>query len=131
MEYQKRFVRFDIFVRRHPSLSVEKFHDYWSNIHAPLIKHWLQRHGVYRYTQYHTPPLMREQYFGGAEGVHTLDFDGHGEVLVEDPDTLKALIEDPYFKDVVEPDEERFIDKASRRRTVGYEEIWVRDGKVV
>lgn len=74
---------------------------------------------------------MREEYLGASQGASILDFDGHGEILVETSDSLKALMEDPYYKEVVEPDEAKLIDKQSVRRTVGYEEVWVQDGKVV
>lgn len=34
---------------------------------------------------------MREEYLGVSEGAPILDFDGHAEVLVETPNSLKAL----------------------------------------
>ena len=40
-------------------------------------------------------------------------------------------MEDPYYKEVVEKDEYKLLDKASVTRTVGYEEVWVKDGEVV
>lgn len=40
-------------------------------------------------------------------------------------------MEDPYHKEVVQPDEAKLVDRQSVRRTVGYEEVWVQDRKVV
>ena len=74
---------------------------------------------------------MREQILGVRDDVDILDFDGHAEIVVPNEDCLKALVEDPYYKEVVEKDEFKLLDKASVTRTVGYEEVWVKDGEVV
>ena len=74
---------------------------------------------------------MREQVLGVRDDVNILDFDGHAEIVVPNEDCLKALVDDPYYKEVVEKDEFKLLDKASVTRTVGYEEVWVKDGEVV
>lgn len=74
---------------------------------------------------------MREQVLGVRDDVNVLDFDGHAEIVVPNKDCLKALVDDPYYKDVVEKDEFKLLDKASVTRTVSYEEVWVKDGEVV
>ena len=74
---------------------------------------------------------MREQILGVRDDVDILDFDGHAEIVVPNEGCLKALVEDPYYKEVVEKDEFKLLDKASVTRTVGYEEVWVKDGEVV
>lgn len=43
------------------------------------------------------------------------------------------VVIDPYYKDVVQPDEEQFFDLSNSRFTVGWEETYVdasKDGKV-
>ncbi|OJJ68350.1 hypothetical protein ASPBRDRAFT_47290 [Aspergillus brasiliensis CBS 101740] len=130
----KRLIRFDTYVKRHPSLTVEEFHHAWTTNHAQVLKNWLARHGVYRYTLFHTPPVMAEEYLGqsraGADQGMEF-FDGHAEILVEDWGILGRLRADPYYLEVVEPSETRLIDKASTVRRVGYEEVWVSEGKAV
>lgn len=74
---------------------------------------------------------MREQVLGVGDDVNILDFDGHAEIVVPNEDCLKALVDDPYYKDVVEKDEFKLLDKASVTRIVSYEEVWVKDGEVV
>ncbi|PWY74242.1 hypothetical protein BO83DRAFT_28297 [Aspergillus eucalypticola CBS 122712] len=44
----KHLIRFDTYVKRHPSLTAEEFHHTWTASHAQLLKNWLARHGVYR-----------------------------------------------------------------------------------
>ncbi|EED11985.1 conserved hypothetical protein [Talaromyces stipitatus ATCC 10500] len=131
MDAPKKLVRFDTYVKRHPSLTVEEFHRQWTEVHAQLLKHWLECHGVHRYTIFH--PLRSEQghHIGPAAAPSTLDFDGHAEILVDSLDIIKALQEDPYYKAVIEPDESNLIDFQSVRHIIGYEEVWVLDGKAV
>ncbi|KAL4905806.1 hypothetical protein BDW74DRAFT_177508 [Aspergillus multicolor] len=129
----KRLIRFDTYVKRHPSLSVEEFHHIWTNEHAQVLKTWLARHGVYRYTLFHTPPSMASKLLGTnkSDADAALDFDGHAEILLDDWDILARLRADPYYTEVVEPSEEKLIDKDSVRRRVGYEEVWVWEGEAV
>jgi hypothetical protein len=67
-------IRLGIYVKRHPSLTSEEFHEYvaqtgrhghpcrngqrltssrrrWSKVHGALVKGWLAEKGIYRYTQ--------------------------------------------------------------------------------
>ena len=78
-------LRLDVLVKRNPSMTAEEFDEYiyytidrtstersdcadryWTYTHSNLIKGWLQRHGVYRYTQVSHPLAARcvsVQYF--------------------------------------------------------------------
>ncbi|KAI2813820.1 hypothetical protein CBS115989_9117 [Aspergillus niger] len=134
MTTSKHLIRFDTYVKRHPSLTMEEFHHTWTTSHAQLLKTWLARHGVYRYTLFHTLPDVAKQYLGQehAGGGHVMEsFDGHAEILLESWDILGRLRADPYYVEVVEPSEVTLIDKASVVRRVGYEEVWVAEGKAV
>ncbi|KAI3012350.1 hypothetical protein CBS147346_727 [Aspergillus niger] len=116
MTTSKHLIRFDTYVKRHPSLTVEEFHHTWTTSHAQLLKTWLARHGVYRYTLFHTPPDMAKPYLGQEHdsGDHVMElFDGHAEILLESWDILGRLRADPYYVEVVEPSEVTLIDKAS------------------
>ena len=68
-------------------------------------------------------------------GVHDntgwLDFDGHAECLFESPEVLQRLGQDHFFKEKVDPDEDKLIDKSKTMKRVGYEEVWVREGRAV
>lgn len=75
--------------------------------------------------QYHTPKRMREQYLGPYIYPANLDFDRHGETLVSSEGCLKAIVEDTYFKELVEKDEAKVIGR------VGYKDVWVQDRKAI
>ena len=75
---------------------------------------------------------MAQQYLGqGPADSHQVmaSFDGHAEIVLENWEILSRLRADPYYQEVVEPSEAKLIDKASVVRRVGYEEVWVSDGK--
>lgn len=143
---------------RREGMSEEDFHHHWTNIHAPKVCEHLRKFGVIGYTQYHTPSWTRSE---AAEKLKTLgdfassnvaDFDGYVELRMPDLSCYeraregeistmsKALVEvlltismtDPYYKEVVEPDEAEFFDLGRSRITVGWEEVYIDDrtGKI-
>jgi len=124
-------VRLDIYVKRHPSLTSEQFHERWSKVHGSLVKGWLAEKGIWRYTQYHSPPEIASQALGIHDDSGNLDFDGHAEVVVPNIDVLRKLVEDNFFAKFATPDEEALVDMSSVRRSIGYEEVHVENGKVV
>ncbi|TVY55834.1 Dehydratase aurZ, partial [Lachnellula suecica] len=124
----KRMVRLDIYVKRHPSLSSEQFHERWSKVHGSLVKGWLAEKGVWRYTQYHSPPEMATQALGIHDEAGILEFDGHAEIVVSGIEVLRGLVEDDFFREFAVPDEEALVDMGSVRRSIGYEEVHVEDG---
>ncbi|RAK83281.1 hypothetical protein BO79DRAFT_260358 [Aspergillus costaricaensis CBS 115574] len=100
----KHLIRFDNYVKRHPSLTAEEFRHTWTASHAPLLKNWLARHGVYRYTLFHTPPVMAQQYLGQgpADSDQVMaSFDGHAEIVLENWEILSRLRADPYYQEVL------------------------------
>ena len=83
--------------------------------------------------QHHTPSSLREQstsVWNELGGINVLDFDGHVELLVPTIECLKNALADPYYKQVVEGDEGKFLDPKNCARTVGWEEVYVLDRKV-
>lgn len=59
------------------------------------------------------------------------DYDGFVELLMPDLSCYEKMIQDPYYKDVMVPDEMEFADWSSSKITIGWEEVYVQDGKVV
>ena len=74
---------------------------------------------------------MGTQALGIHDDADILDFDGHAEVVVPNIDVLKKLVEDNFFAEFAKPDEEALVDMNSVKRTIGYEEIHVENGKAV
>ncbi len=51
MTEPKRLLRLSMMVHRKKGMSEEEFSKYWTQKHAPLVKEWLAKYGVLRYTQ--------------------------------------------------------------------------------
>jgi hypothetical protein len=59
------------------------------------------------------------------------DYDGHVEFLVRSVDDLYKAVEDPDYPEKVAPDEKYLLDPSTSMVTVGWEEVYVLDGKLV
>ena len=82
-------------------------------------------------TQYHTPPELYTQALGTHANANILDFDGHAELVFPNIDLLKKLVGDNFFEEFAKLDGEPLVDLNNVMQTVGYEEVYVEDGKVV
>ena len=91
----------------------------------PLLSHHPNK------TQYHTPSELYTQALGIHGDPHTLNFDGHAELIFPNIDVLKKLVEGSFFEEFAKLDEEPLVDMNSVMRTVGYEEVYVENGKAV
>lgn len=58
-------------------------------------------------------------------------YDGVAEFTAESIDVIKRARDDPIFLEVIRPDEERFIQVQNVSWAVGWEEVYVQDGKIV
>lgn len=67
--------------------------------------------------------------FLGQQSIH--EFDGHCQLFAPSLECFKNALADPYYRDVVLPDEAKFLDGSKCMRTVGWEECYINDGKVV
>ncbi|KAJ5084077.1 hypothetical protein NUU61_008656 [Penicillium alfredii] len=134
MAEKQQLVRLTMAVYRNPALSEEEFHRHWSQVHGPLVREWLAKNGIIRYTQNHTPTKMRElskqlnwQVTDEAFESH----DGSAEILMNDVGDLAAAFKDPYYTGVVSPDEQKLLDVGRTKMTFGWEESHVEGGAPV
>ena len=84
--------------------------------------------------QVHTPSWMREQARASPlfSKSNLAEADGICEALMPSLQCWENAIEDPYYRDVVAKDEEKFSDHSKPRTIfVGWEECYIKDGKVV
>ena len=94
----------------------------------------VRRFPVLIVVQYHTPRKLRQQ-FGSNLPISLADDepDGYAEFLFPENDIgcFEKALQDPYYEDVISPDEQKFLDMSRNRLTVGYVETYVEAGKVV
>lgn len=104
-----------VFVKRHPSLSVEAFHRHWREVHARLVA---DTPSVARYiVRYEQNPRSAEDY--AREG--DAGFDGVAIAWYRSRAAMEALFAEPEYLARIRPDEERLSD-ASRNVWIVSEE---------
>ncbi|KAJ5816540.1 hypothetical protein N7447_008773 [Penicillium robsamsonii] len=113
---------------RKPGMSEEDYRNHMVNISAPMTKGLMVKYGVKRWTQIHnsssTRALMPQLF--DPQMANVADFDCFSQVVFNDIDDYKRMKQDPWYKEHLVGDHEKFAD--TKRRWV---EEFVRDGKVV
>ncbi|KAL9610941.1 MAG: hypothetical protein Q9167_004383 [Letrouitia subvulpina] len=133
---KERLLRLTILIYRKSTVTEDEFHKRWLTRQGPLVREWLARHGVLKYIQYHTPTSTQERLvsvLGDLVKGKLADYDGFVELYVRESEfeRLKNAREDPYYKEVVAPDEKEFIDGEKSRMILGWEEVFIEDGRIV
>ncbi|EPE29254.1 Dimeric alpha+beta barrel [Glarea lozoyensis ATCC 20868] len=133
----ERLFRVTVFFKRKPGMTEEEFNHHWENVHGPLVADWAVKHGIVQYTQFFTPSHLRQRITSNVPSAGVLDYDSGVDWYVRDYDAYERAYEDPYYLEVIEPDEWNFIDKsggetggiATAVSTLGVCRDIVRDGK--
>lgn len=99
----------------HPSVSEAEFFDHWYSIHGPLCVPWALRYNIVEYTQYITPKAQRDVLAGGKSsegGVRGVSgYSACADFYVRDYEDFLRAFQDPYYIEVIRPDEDIFINK--------------------
>ncbi|CUS13586.1 unnamed protein product [Tuber aestivum] len=130
---KEEVVKFTIQQYRNPAVTEEEFHKYWSEKHAVLASSWLVRHGILKYAQYHATTKTRALVtpMAASRGWKIADFDGQVEILCRSFEDVLIACADPEYPGKIGRDEKKFIDHSRSVASVGWEEVYVEDGRVV
>ncbi|EXF73916.1 hypothetical protein CFIO01_10566 [Colletotrichum fioriniae PJ7] len=95
------------FFTRKAGMTEQEFHNHWTNTHGPLVVPWALQYGVSRYTQYHTTEANRTtlQKALRLPDEYLLQYDGAADFTVSSIGQFLSAYADPYYKQVIEPDE--------------------------
>ncbi|KAL0778973.1 hypothetical protein CaCOL14_003457 [Colletotrichum acutatum] len=103
------------FFIRKARMTEQEFHDHWTNTHGPLVVPWALQYGVNRYTQnsprwipqYHVTEANRTtlQKALRLPDEYLLQYDGAADFTVSSIERFLSAYADPYYKQVIEPDE--------------------------
>ncbi|CAO2658118.1 Nn.00g073780.m01.CDS01 [Neocucurbitaria sp. VM-36] len=108
------------YIRRRRDLTPEQFYHHWANIHAPKVIPWAEKHGIKRYQQVHVSGSMvptaatasaPNALSKTALPTTPIDFDGIAMFLVPSLKQFTDAFSDPYYIEVIEPDEREMLDK--------------------
>jgi len=86
------------------------------------------RQGILVNTDHHeqfhkTSAKMRDANPSAPGGIALGNFDGIADFYVRSYEEFTKAFEDPYYLEVVRPDEEKFVDMDSIVVTIGYEHV--------
>ena len=70
----QHLLRFSLYIKRRVDITEREFNDHWSNVHAPLVKEWLMRHGIVRYAQVSSQSLLVSSYIDSRRGSSVFPF---------------------------------------------------------
>ncbi|PPJ53236.1 hypothetical protein CBER1_11770 [Cercospora berteroae] len=128
---RKGLYRVTILAYRKDGMSEEEFHRHWTNSHAPKVSEHLRKHGIVGYTQYHTPSWLRAEArsqlptLGDFIVENAVDYDGFVELRMPELSCFENAMNDPYYAEVVAPDEKSFWKFATSKITIGWEETYI------
>ncbi|OBS23308.1 hypothetical protein FPOA_03857 [Fusarium poae] len=126
----ERMYHIKLFYNHKKDITPEQFSEYWAHNHTKTAGDFHLRHGIYKYSQYHSTPQYRDLVrVPGAAPV--LEFDGAAEFWVQNMETFAAMGADPFYRDVIQADELNFIDMESMRLIVGVDYIVVENQNAV
>jgi uncharacterized protein (TIGR02118 family) len=103
-------IKVSVILKRRPGLSPEEFHRYWREVHGPLL---LNQPSVMRHARKYVQCHSVADKFGEMPGVVSTAFDGIAELWGESVDDVKRGLVEPAYRDVIRPDEEKFLDVAN------------------
>ncbi|KAF2794195.1 hypothetical protein K505DRAFT_242652 [Melanomma pulvis-pyrius CBS 109.77] len=101
------------YLKRHPSLTREQFYAHWKNNHAPIVLPFFKKYGTICYQQIHASGLIVPNSDPENSSTEAIEFDGIAMTLIPSMDAIAKRSDDPYFTEVIEPDEARFLDRDS------------------
>ncbi|KAF2736299.1 hypothetical protein EJ04DRAFT_575442 [Polyplosphaeria fusca] len=108
------------YIKRKPSLTPAQFYDHWERTHGPKVIPWCEKHGIQRYQQIHVSgsmvPVPSTDSAPNALSTAALpttpvEFDGIAMFLVPSLKQFTDAFKDPYYVNVIEPDEREMLDK--------------------
>ncbi|MCJ1424701.1 hypothetical protein MMC29_002589 [Sticta canariensis] len=126
-----------IFFKRRSDITEAQMFHHWEHVHAPLVAPWAIKHGFKKYALLQTPIKLRDQIYAVVRPpLHgTLDYEGMAEVEVKTFDQFTAACTDPYYLNVIKPDEINFLDSKSIEvigaSTMGVSKKIVEEGKAL
>ncbi|KAH7357586.1 EthD domain-containing protein [Pyrenochaeta sp. MPI-SDFR-AT-0127] len=117
---EKYCIQIVTYIRRRRDLTQEQFYDHWKNVHAPKVVPWAEKHGISRYQQVYVSgsmvPIAATASAPNAISKDNLpttpvEFDGIAMFLVPSLKQFTDAFKDPYYTEVIEPDEREMLDK--------------------
>ncbi|KAK9418016.1 putative EthD domain-containing protein [Seiridium unicorne] len=118
---------------RRPGMSEEDYKNHMLHVSAPMTKDLMVKYGVKRWTQIHNTSSTRllMGVLFDRQMNNLADFDCFSQVVFKSVDDYKRMKDDPWYKQHLVGDHEKFADTARSLMTIGWITEHIRDGEVV
>jgi hypothetical protein len=109
---KKRYLCLTILGYRRPDMTSEDMRYHMTQVSAPMTKGLMVKYGVMRWTQIHNTDETREltTYLFDRQMPNVADYDVFSQCVFEDLDGYKRMKEDPWYKEHLVGDHEKFAD---------------------
>ncbi|KAI0434445.1 EthD domain-containing protein [Xylaria sp. FL1042] len=118
---------------KRPGMSEEDYRNHMTKVSAPMTKDLMVKYGVKRWTMIHNTNesrhLMNRLY--DHQMTNLADFDCFSQVVFKSVDDYKRMKDDPWYKQHLVGDHEKFADTKKSMMTIGWITEFIRDGEVV
>nr|QDK64759.1 AshZ [Aschersonia paraphysata] len=114
-------------------ITSEEYKHYMVNEHGPLVAGLMEKYGFLQWTMSHvsdqSPQLMSQLY--DAQFGNIAPYDCCVQIVFPNIEAFVKMKADPYFKQTVGPDHEKFADTKKSQMMIGYFSPLVKDGKAL
>jgi len=98
------------YLKRRSDLTPEQFWDHFKNVRAPLVAPWAAKHGFLSYSVLQIP-RSSAGLASTTAGIGVIDCDLVAYHIIPSYEALAASLADPYFINVLQPDERNLYDE--------------------
>ncbi|KAL4864341.1 hypothetical protein BDV12DRAFT_201209 [Aspergillus spectabilis] len=123
----KRLCSFTIFAYRKLGMGEDEYHEYLTEKHIPLVQSHYPRFESLSYIVTHitteTKRMLCRLFGPDIPESITMDYYSMFQFLFNDKDDYVRAREDPFYREVIEPDQGSFVDASRTRFVTGWVEI--------
>ncbi|KAF9769434.1 hypothetical protein IL306_013151 [Fusarium sp. DS 682] len=104
-----------------------------TQVSAPLTKDLMVKYGIKRWTMIHNTSQTRQlmHQLMDPQMTNLAEYDCFSQVVFKSVDDYKRMKDDPWYKEHLVGDHEKFADTKKSQMTIGWITEFVRDGKAV
>ncbi|CAK1354887.1 unnamed protein product [Cercospora beticola] len=115
--------------KRH-DLTDQEYRHHMNKISAPLTKDLMAKYGIKRWTQVHNTTKTRAlmNHIMDRQMKNIADYDCFSQVTFNSIEDYKKIKNDPWYKEHLVGDHERFADTQRSMMTIGWIEEFIHDG---
>jgi hypothetical protein len=134
-------LKYTSYICKHPNISETDFHNHWRFHHGRFPLEAMKKHGVVRYTQYHSTKSTRsllEPMVNARKNnpmaklrFEIAEFDAIVQIWFKGFEAWEAVAKEPIFGKAIFQDESYMFDAESSYTTLGWEEDMLVDGEIV